>query len=324
MKNDGRGAGGPPGDQEAAERDGGQALSRAFEGHALHEAAIQRLTGTILVTVSLSGIVMLGAWLHPDPYQGIRHWAARAAALSVYAALLSFFLWSLLRGRRRIAYLLVFGILLVGILSYHGATAYRANRERMAANEVLSALREGWRDTADLSGEERSNPYVDAWLTMRDVYWELQSRSETRMAHYRRLYGDYTRRGGFLDSSRLGSTYDLWYSYFQVHDLQQWLERASESKVSISDLLWGVSLLDVDSGTRAAYANDLRAAAAALDEAQAASIARERDTLREMKRVLDVLIDADGYYRVVGTAIIFERPEDAARFADKSDSGSRD
>lgn len=282
---------------------------------------VQRLLGGILAAVSLSGIVMLGAWLHPDPYEGVAYWLGRAAAQCIYTGLFALFLWSLLRHLRPIAYLLIFGVVLGGVVSYHGATAYQANRERVAANEVLSGLRGGWRDVDDLSPAERSNPYVDAYLVMRDVYWELYARSETRMAHYRHLYEEYTRRGGFLDGKRLGSTYELWYSYFQIYDLEQWLDRADDTTVEISDLLSTANVLAVDGGTRAGYADDLRAAAAAIEETQADSIARERKTLQEMERALKVLIDAHGYFRVVGAQIIFERPEDAARFAGKTADG---
>ena len=310
-------SGARPIDRGRASRDGGGAAAFSFE-RPLRRMTKQRLIGGVLAVASLSGIVMLGAWLHPDPYEGIAYWIDRAAVQSVYAALFALFLWSLLRRRRPIAYLLIFGLVLGGVVSYHGAAAYRANHERIAANKVLAALRTGSRDAEDLSEAERFNPYVDAYLVMRDVYWELHERSEARMAHYRRLYEKYTWRGGFLDGERLGSTYDLWYSYFQIYELKQWLDRAEASAIDISDLLWTANILDVDGGTRTAYADDLRAAAAAIEEAQEASIAHERKTLQEMQRALEVLIDADGYFRVIGAQIIFERPEDAARFAGKT------
>lgn len=283
---------------------------------------LQRLIGGILVAASLGGIVLLGALLYPHPYEGVRYWAGRAAGQAAYGGLFALFVWSLLRERRPVAYLLIFGIILTGILSYSGAVAYRANRERIAANDVLAGLRTGSRDAETLSPAERSNHYVDAYLIMRDVYWELHARAEARMAHYRRLYDDYTRSGGFLDGKRLGSAYDLWYSYFQVYDLEQWLDRAESDRLEISDLLSTTKVLAVDSGTRDGYAADLRAAAAAIEETQADSIARERRTLQEMERSLKVLIDANGYFHVVGAQIIFERPEDAARFAGKSGNGN--
>lgn len=303
----------PPGES-------GQAAG--FRRHRLPGLPAQRLAGGALIAVSLGGIVALGAWLHPDTYRGIAYWMGRAASQSVYAALIALGLWSLLRRRGQVAYLLVFGTLLTGVLSYHGANAYRANRERIEANDVLAAIREGQRSADILSAAERANPYVDAFLVMRDVYWELHSRSEARMAHYHRLYGDYTQRGGFLESGRLGSAYELWYSYFQIHDLEHRLDQTEATEVRISDLLWTINLLDVDSGTRAAYAADLRTAATVIHEAQAAAIARERKSLAEMKRAIDVLIEADGHFSVVGAQIIFEHPEDAARFAGKTETGN--
>lgn len=294
----------------------------AGTGQAPPGLTVQRLAGSILAVASLIGTVTLGAWLHPDPYEGVAYWMGRAAVQSVYAALIALGLWSLLRHRWRIAYLLVFGILLTGVLSYHGSMAYQANSERIRANEVVIALRDGRRSADSLSEEERSNRYVDALLVMRDVYWELHARAESRMAHYRRLYDGYTQRGGFLDTGRLGSSYDLWYSYFQIHDLEHRLGQAEAARIRISDLLWTVNLLDVDGATRAAYAADLRTAAEVISEAQAIAIARERKTLGEMKQALDVLIDAEGHFRIVGAQIIFERPEDAARFAGKADTGN--
>ena len=284
------------------------------------DLAGQRFAGLILAMISVSGILLLGAWLHPDPYRGLAHSMGRAATQSVYVALIALFLWTLLRrSRRGIAYLLVFGILLSGVVSYHGIAAYQANRQRVAANEILVALREGWREAGDLTEPERANPYVDAFLGMRELYWDLHSRAEERMAPYRRLYEKYTRRGGFLDTGRLGSTYDLWYSYFQVHELRDRLDRAAASEIRISDLLWTVSLLEVDAATRADYAADLRTAADAIGEAQAASIAGERAMLDQIKWSLEVLIEANGHFRVDGSRIVFDRPEDAARFAGKPD-----
>lgn len=275
----------------------------------------QRAVGLAIVLAAFAGIVVVRIWASGDPVANLLHWSGYVAGQSIYVALLAYFVWSLLRLPGRIAYPVVFGLMLTAILVYHGIAAYSTGAARADANRTLQDVRLGQRSIEELTAEELTNPYVEAFVAMRDIYWELHGRADTRMEHYRRLHADYTRDGAFLDSNRLTSSYDLWYAYIQVRDLQLRLQQAKNHVVDLSDLLWAITLLDVDNGTRAAYADDLRGAAAAIAESQAASIAREQVSLAQTRRALEVLIDAAGRFHVDGARIVFDRPEDAARFA---------
>ena len=129
------------------------------------------------------------------------------------------------------------------------------------------------------------------------------------------------RRFSTSDVTRLTTTSDIRRSILQIEDLQRRLQRVEASRPDISDLLLSVGLLDVDDDTRAVYADDLRTARDSFYAAKLESVARERKTLRSMRHALEALLDAQGRYRIEGDKLIFELPEDAARFAGKAERG---
>jgi len=215
----------------------------------------------------------------------------------------------------------VIGAGALGLLLLETGTAWRADRARDLGNRTLQQLEAGQRDIESLTPAERADPYVEAYVTMRDIYWELYLRSDDEMSRYRSYYEDYTAEGSFLDVARLTTTSDIRRSILQIEDLQRRLQGVEASRPDISDLLLTVSLLAVDDDTRAAYADDLRAARDSFYESRLESVAQERETLRSMRHALEALLDAQGRYRIEDDRLIFEQPEDAARFAGKLEPG---
>lgn len=280
--------------------------------------AVQQRVGAALAALSLVGMLVAGAWLSADSFAGLAHWLGVALVQCVYASLIAYFLYSVLREKYAVSFALIFGILLTGSLAYHLPSAYADNLRRVVADKTILTLRRGSANFEDLSAEERGNPYVESYVVMRDVFRELSERADARVAPYRAAYAESVRAGAFLDPHRLDSEYDVWYSYAQLHQLEQGLDRIIENRVDVSDLLWTANSLAVDAGTRAAYANDLRKSATAIEAAQAASLERERETLARTKQSLEVLIDAGGRYRIDGAQIIFDDPSLSDRFGGKT------
>lgn len=278
----------------------------------------QDWTGLGLIFGSLAGIAAVGLWFGNDePLRGLGFWAGRAAIQGISAGLIALFVWALLARRWTVSYTLVLGVLAVGLLLYDATIAWRIDRERMQASHILSNIEQGHRNIEDLSASERENPYIDAWLIMRDLYWELNAMAGDRMSGYRAAYEDYTENGGFLDIARLRNEFDLWYSLVQIQDLEAQLTRIETKAMDTSDMRWSLKLLKVDPVTRSNYEDDLNAALEVIERAQAETIARERRTLRLMRNALEVLVDADGRYRIDGDRVIFENPDDAAKFSGK-------
>lgn len=280
--------------------------------------AVQRRTGVTLVAFSLTGMLVAGAWLSADSFAGLAHWSGVALVQCVYASLIAYFLYTILREKYAVSFALIFGILLTGSFAYHAPSAYADNRRRVVADGTILALRQGSRHVEALSAEERNNPYVKSYVVMRDVFRQLSERADARVSAYRAAYAESVRAGAFLDPHRLDSAYDVWYSYAQLHALERRLDRTIESRVDVSDLLWTANVLPVDAGTRAAYANDLRASATAIETTQAESLERERETLARTKQSLEILIDAEGRYRIEGAQIIFDDPDLSDRFGGKT------
>jgi hypothetical protein len=286
-----------------------------FDARAPTTLRLQRRAGYALVVVSTAGIAGIGAWVAADSLHGVGLWAVRAAIRGVCIALIGLCLWTVLSQRREVSRILVLGACTVGLLVYEAGSAWWIDRARSFANRTLQQLELGRRDVESLTPVEMADPYIEAYVVMRDIYWELYARSDDEMSRYRSYYEDYTAKSAFLDTERLGSTADIWRSIFEIDDLQRRLLRVETSRLEITDLLLTVSLLDVDDETRAAYADDVRAARASFVEATAASVARERKTLRAVRQALEALLDFQGRYRIQDGRIIFEHPEDAARFA---------
>lgn len=271
----------------------------------------------MLIAASLLAIMAAGAWLGPDPATGIAQWVGRSFVQGVYAALLALFVWTILVRRRAISYLLLFGFACAGVAVWDTSSGIYANRVRLEANDTLITFRDTPLNVEGLTGIIERNPYVEAYMIMRDAHWELRNRLDARMTGYGASYRTYVDNGAFLDVNRLRSRFELWRAFYQVGDLEDQLARIESSPMEADDLLWTVNLLDVDAATRAAYIRDLRDAVAAANKSQAELVARERRTLARIKQSLQVLIEAEGRYRFADQKVVFDNPADAARFAGK-------
>ncbi len=290
----------------------------------VHIIQVQALAGATMLVFAFAGIVGLGAWLYGNTGDGTAWWTAHALIRSAYAALIAIPAWILIRRRRRVSFFLVLGCLVTAVFIYHGTEALRLNQEKISANRVLGALREGWRLTGELTPAERENPYVDAWIVTRNLYRELNERADARMAGYSSSHEKYTGPGGFLAPRRLGAKSDLLTSQAQLQELDQQLSRIGQSPVDTSDMLWSLDLLRVDAVTREAYREDLRAALGAINQTQDEAIARERRAIVRTLASIEVLLDAEGRYRVEDGQVVFDDPADAVRFSGKvggKDSG---
>ncbi len=282
---------------------------------------LQRRVGIVLLAISAAGLATVSAWVVTDSLHGFGHWAERAALRGISVALVGLSLWAVLSHRRSVSRVLVLGVGAVSLLVHETGSAWWVDRARAPANRTLHQLESGSRNVETLTRAELADPYVEAYVVMRDVYWELYLRSDDAMSRYRSYYEDYTAEGTFLDAARLTTRSDLWRSIFQIDDLQVRLQRVEAARPDISDLLLTVNLLDVDAETRAAYADDLRATRESFVAATAAAVRQEREALRAMRRSLEVLLDAEGRYRIENGRLIFDRPDDAARYAGRADAG---
>ena len=219
---------------------------------------LQRRAGLALIAASLLTVIMAGAWLGPDPAAGIAQWVARSIIQAVYAALLALSLWTVLARHRAISYLLLFGIACAGVAVWDTSSGIYANRVRLEANDTLITFRDTPLNVKGLTGIIARNPYVEAYMIMRDAHWELRNRMDDRMTGYGASYRTYVDNGAFLDIDRLRSRFELWRALYQVGDLEDQLARIESSPMKADDLLWTVDLLGVDAATREAYIRDLR------------------------------------------------------------------
>lgn len=286
-------------------------------GDRLAVLGLQRRAGLALIATSLLLIASVGAWLGPDPASGAAQWLGRGFIQASYAVLLALFLWTFLARRRRTAYLLLLGIACSGVAIWDTATGIYANRLRLEANDTLITFRDEPLNAIDLTGIIERNPYVEAYMVMRDAHWDLNNRLDSRITDYRAAYNSYVESGQFLDVERLASRYGLWRAFYQIQDLERRLAQIKSDPTDADDLLWTVNLLDVDPPTRDAYTNDLEEAIAEAQASQAEMLDRERRTLARIKRSLKVLIDAEGRYRFAQGRVVFDDPADAALFAGK-------
>lgn len=275
----------------------------------------QRKIGLGLIAASLLTVFTAGAWLGPDPATGIVQWVGRSVVQAVYAALLTLFPWTILGRRRAISYLLLFGFACTGIAVWDTSSGIFANRVRLEANDTLITFRDTPLNVERLTGIIERNPYVEAYMIMRDAHWELRNRLESRMTGYAASYRTYVENGAFLHTDRLRSRFELWRAFYQVGDLEDQLAWIESGPMEADDLLWTVNLLDVDAATRDAYLRDMGDAISAANKSQTELIARERKTLAQIKQSLKVLIDAEGRYRFAEGKVIFDDPADAALYA---------
>lgn len=292
-----------------------------FELWSVSTLAQQRQAGYALLILSLASILGIGVWVATDSLHSIGQWAFRATIRGICLAMLALSLWTILSRRRTVSGVLVISAGALGLLVFETGTAWWADRARDLANRTLLELEAGRRDVESLTPLETADPYIEAYVVMRDIYWELSLRSDDEMSRYRAYYEDYTSGGAFLDVTRLTTAGDIHRSILQIEDLQRRLQRVEASRPDISDLLLTVSLLDVDDDTRAAYAADLRAARDTFLETTRETVAQERETLRTMRSALEALLEAAGRYRIEDGQLIFEHPEDAARFVGKEGPG---
>lgn len=277
----------------------------------------QRKAALALIAVSLLTVITAGAWLGPDPATGVVQWIGRSLLQAVYAALLALSLWIILMRSCAISYFLLFSFACAGVAIWDVSSGIYANRVRLEANETLITFRDTPLNVQDLTGIIERNPYVEAYMIMRDAHWELRNRLDDRMSGYRASYKAYVGNGAFLDIERLRSRFDLWRAFYQISDLQNLLAQIESSPMEADDLLWTVSLLDVDAAMREAYILDFRDAVSAANESQMELIAGERHTLARIKQSLQVLIDAEGRYRFAKGKVVFDNPADAAIFTGK-------
>jgi hypothetical protein len=278
---------------------------------------IQRKAGLALIAASLLVVMAAGAWLGPDPTTGITQWAGRGFIQAAYAALLALCLWTALKRRRAISWLLLFGVACAGIAAWDTGAGIYANRMRLEANDTLTTFRDTPLNVEGLVGIIERNPYVEAYMIMRDAHWELHNRMDDRLTDYAASYRTYVEDGSFLGIERLQSRFALWRAFYQISDLEDQLARVESNKMEAGDLLWTADLLDVDAATRKAYVRDVQDAIADANESQAELIARERRTLARIKQSLQVLIDARGRYSFAEGRVVFDDPADAALFAGK-------
>lgn len=281
------------------------------------DSGIQRLAGLALIAAGLILVASAGAWLGPFPASGALHWILKGLAQGAYVAMMALSLWMFLRRRYEISYLLPFGILCAGVAVWDMGSGIYANRIRLEANDIVINFRDTPLNASGLTAAIERNPYVEAYMIMRDTHWELRNRLDTRMARYEARYRTYVEKGEFLSVDRLRSRFELWRAFYQIGDLEDQLAITESSPVDVDDLLWTVKLLDIDEETRRAYFGDLRDAVSVANESQATLIARERQTLARIRQSLQVLIDARGRYRFAEGKVVFDDPEDAAMFAGK-------
>ena len=279
---------------------------------------IQHRAGLALIAASLIVVASAGAWLGRDPLSGAAQWLGRGIVQSSYAALLALFFWIFLGRQRGLAYLLLLGITCSAVAIWDMAAGIYASRLRVEANNVLITFRDEPLNVTGLAESIERNPYVEAYMVMRGIHWDLHNRLDRRMNDYSAAYSSYIEDGQFLDVERLMSRDELRRAHNQVEDLEGRLARIEQDPLDTDDLLWTVNLLDVDRPTRDAYAGDLKEAISAAHASQAELLKVERQTLARIKRSLKVLIDAEGRYHFAQGRVVFDDPADAALFAGKS------
>ncbi|MEE8445694.1 MAG: hypothetical protein V3S44_10115, partial [Alphaproteobacteria bacterium] len=183
---------------------------------------------------------------------------------------------------------------------------------------IIASLAAGGRDLGDLTENERRNPYIDAYLVMYDLYWELDQRAESRLMAYSTTYRKYTRRAAFLDTGRLKSRASLWRSTAQLYDLDRQLLLVRHTPLDLSGRLGPLDSVPIDRATRKAYRKEFLAKQAAINRAQAKSIENQRRVIAATLNSVGTLLEPRGGYRFEDGDIVFEDPADAARFAGKN------
>lgn len=66
----------------------------------------QHRVGAALVALSLVGMLLAGVWLSADSFAGLAHWSGVALVQCVYAALIAYFLFTVLREKYAVSFTL--------------------------------------------------------------------------------------------------------------------------------------------------------------------------------------------------------------------------
>lgn len=307
------------------ERKAATATSKAPDMRERGAAAILWLRGlpiqdkSAIALILLSGILVAGAgaWFAQDPLAGAMHWIMKAVVQSTYILLLTLSVWRLLGRRNNLSFALCFGLAIAIVTIWTIASGIEDQRLRKEANDTIVTFRDTPLNIVGLADAVETNPYVAAYMVMREAHWDLQTRLNRRVDQYRAEYERYAEPVSFLAIERLRSRYELWRAYYQVQEVEKLLDRIAETPLETTDLIWTVNLLEVDARTRAAYKRDLEISIAAARIWQSNFIEREKQTLRRIRNALKVVIDAKGRYRFAEGQIVFEDPGDAAIFSGK-------
>lgn len=287
----------------------------------LNGLGFQQKAGLALVAASLLASTAASAWLGPDPFAGAVGGISMALAQSAYAAILALSAWLIVGRPRGMSYLPWAGIFCASVALWHIAAGVYSNRLRLEANEFIATFRDEPLNVVGLANALEHNPYIEAYMVMRDAHWDLQDRLDRQFDDYASAYDSYVSEGEFLSVGRLRTRYALWQSFYQLKSLEKILESIEGNPLETADLEWTVNLLRVDDQTRDAYARDLGQAVASAHAWRADFIAREKQTLARIGTSLQVVIEAQGHYRFADGRIVFEKPSDAARFAGKEPLG---
>jgi hypothetical protein len=278
---------------------------------------LQQKTAVALVFLSALIIAGAGAWFAPDPVSGAMRSLLMALIQSTYIALIALSAWLLVGHRTNITYALCFGLAVAVTTAWTIVSSVEDYRLRMEANETIVTFRDSPLNLVGLAGIVERNPYVGAYMVMREAHWDLQDRLKRRVDHYRGEYERYAEPASFLAIERLRSRYELWRAFYQIQELESLLDQIEKTPLETTDLVWTVNLLEVDAGTKAAYKRDLETSISAARAWQSDFIELEKRTLRQIRRALKVVIDAEGRYRFAEGHIVFEDPRDAAMFSGK-------
>lgn len=283
----------------------------------LRRLGSQEKTAIALILLSALLTAGAGAWFAQNPVAGAMRWLLMAVIQSTYILLLTLSAWRLLGRRHNLSFALCFGLAVAIVTIWTITSGIEDQRLRKEANDTIVTFHDAPLNVAGLAEAVETNPYVAAYMVMREAHWDLQNRLNRRVDQYRAEYERYAEPVSFLAIERLRSRYELWRAYYQVQEVEKLLDRIAETPLETTDLIWTVNLLEVDARTKAAYRSDLETSISAARTWQSDFIEQEKLTLRRIRNALKVVIDAKGRYRFAEGHIVFEDPEDAAIFSGK-------
>lgn len=284
---------------------------------AVRESGFQAKVAAALIAASAIMAATAGAWFAQDPVSGALRWLLMALVQSTYFALLALSAWLLLGRRNNVSYALCLGLAAAVVTVWTVVSRVEDYRLRMEANDTLVTFHDTPLNIVGLADIVERNPYASAYMVMREAHWDLQDRMNRRIDLYRAEYENYANPVAFLAIERLRSRYELWRAYYEVQELEKLLDEIKKTPLETTDLIWTVNLLKVDAWTKAAYRSDLETSILAARRRQSDFVDQEKQTLRQIRNALKVVIDARGRYRFAEGHIVFEDPRDAAIFSGK-------